>query len=239
MAKDPPAFPMMEEDLFISSRFAASHTGIETAHRAVSLVALLLVPFQISPSLKCKTKRTPAGVLFVLAEMERSSSRYAALHLQNIVALPPSGRNSPCFVTRFCSLHPPPAALATLPLARPSRTRTQISRRSQNKRLFRFPHEGRADSFVSSRFAASHTGIETAHRAVSLVALLLVPFQISPSLKCKTKRTPAGVLFVLAEMERFELSRGDSPPTPLAGAPLRPLEYISVLRERPVASTHA
>ena len=31
----------------------------------------------------------------------------------------------------------------------------------------------------------------------------------------------------LAEMERFELSRRYSRPTPLAGAPLRPLEYIS------------
>ena len=41
----------------------------------------------------------------------------------------------------------------------------------------------------------------------------------------------------LAEMERFELSRRLSRPTPLAGAPLRPLEYISVLylRERPFA----
>ena len=32
----------------------------------------------------------------------------------------------------------------------------------------------------------------------------------------------------LAEMERFELSRRLSRPTPLAGAPLRPLEYISI-----------
>ena len=34
-------------------------------------------------------------------------------------------------------------------------------------------------------------------------------------------------LHFLAEMERFELSRRYSRPTPLAGAPLRPLEYIS------------
>ena len=33
----------------------------------------------------------------------------------------------------------------------------------------------------------------------------------------------------LAEKERFELSRRLSRPTPLAGAPLRPLEYFSVL----------
>ena len=32
----------------------------------------------------------------------------------------------------------------------------------------------------------------------------------------------------LAEKERFELSRRDNRPTPLAGAPLRPLEYFSV-----------
>ena len=36
------------------------------------------------------------------------------------------------------------------------------------------------------------------------------------------------VRFLLAEMERFELSRRDNRPTPLAGAPLRPLEYISI-----------
>ena len=34
--------------------------------------------------------------------------------------------------------------------------------------------------------------------------------------------------FFLAEKERFELSRRDNRPTPLAGAPLRPLEYFSV-----------
>ena len=35
-------------------------------------------------------------------------------------------------------------------------------------------------------------------------------------------------LSLLAEKERFELSRRYSRPTPLAGAPLRPLEYFSV-----------
>ena len=38
---------------------------------------------------------------------------------------------------------------------------------------------------------------------------------------------PNGYTVFLAEMERFELSRRYSRPTPLAGAPLRPLEYIS------------
>ena len=36
----------------------------------------------------------------------------------------------------------------------------------------------------------------------------------------------------LAEKERFELSRRYSRPTPLAGAPLRPLEYFSVCTHR-------
>ena len=37
-------------------------------------------------------------------------------------------------------------------------------------------------------------------------------------------------LLFLAEKERFELSRRYYRPTPLAGAPLRPLEYFSVLQ---------
>ena len=37
----------------------------------------------------------------------------------------------------------------------------------------------------------------------------------------------------MAEKERFELSRRYSRPTPLAGAPLRPLEYFSVKYGRP------
>ena len=40
------------------------------------------------------------------------------------------------------------------------------------------------------------------------------------------------VRFLLAEKERFELSRRYSRPTPLAGAPLRPLEYFSVYSSR-------
>ena len=44
------------------------------------------------------------------------------------------------------------------------------------------------------------------------------------------KRTPS-VSFSLAEKERFELSRRVLwQPTPLAGAPLRPLEYFSIHR---------
>ena len=49
---------------------------------------------------------------------------------------------------------------------------------------------------------------------------------ISPSPPTQ-KRHPMGA-FALAEKERFELSRRDNRPTPLAGAPLRPLEYFSV-----------
>ena len=49
------------------------------------------------------------------------------------------------------------------------------------------------------------------------------------SISDKKKNTvhPNGYTVFLAEMERFELSRRYSRPTPLAGAPLRPLEYIS------------
>ena len=44
---------------------------------------------------------------------------------------------------------------------------------------------------------------------------------------------PNGYPFCLAEKERFELSRRLSRPTPLAGAPLRPLEYFSVSGRSP------
>ena len=56
-------------------------------------------------------------------------------------------------------------------------------------------------------------------------------------LTMKMKKVLENQGLFLAEMERFELSRRLSRPTPLAGAPLRPLEYISVLylRERPFA----
>ncbi len=40
--------------------------------------------------------------------------------------------------------------------------------------------------------------------------------------------SPNGLPVSLAEKERFELSRRYHRPTPLAGAPLRPLEYFSV-----------
>ena len=43
----------------------------------------------------------------------------------------------------------------------------------------------------------------------------------------KENPTLTGRVLFLAEKERFELSRRYSRPTPLAGAPLRPLEYFS------------
>ena len=47
----------------------------------------------------------------------------------------------------------------------------------------------------------------------------------------KTKTPPGWVVFCLAEKESFELSRRVLwQPTPLAGAPLRPLEYFSIHR---------
>ena len=51
--------------------------------------------------------------------------------------------------------------------------------------------------------------------------------QINELLLRQRKKHPLRVLS-LAEKERFELSRRDNRPTPLAGAPLRPLEYFSV-----------
>ena len=80
-----------------------------------------------------KTKAGPIGLAFVWAEKERLSSHFVALHLQNIVALLHACRNSPCFVTRFCSLHRHLGALATLPLARQAVAQVQISRISTRK----------------------------------------------------------------------------------------------------------
>ena len=51
--------------------------------------------------------------------------------------------------------------------------------------------------------------------------------QINELLLRQRKKHPLRVLS-LAEKERFELSRRDNRPTPLAGAPLRPLEYFSI-----------
>ena len=52
----------------------------------------------------------------------------------------------------------------------------------------------------------------------------------------KENPTLTGRVLFLAEKERFELSRRYSRPTPLAGAPLRPLEYFSLYYPRsPVA----
>ncbi len=49
----------------------------------------------------------------------------------------------------------------------------------------------------------------------------------------KQRGYPHGYPLCLAEKERFELSRRLSRPTPLAGAPLRPLEYFSVYGRSP------
>ena len=57
-------------------------------------------------------------------------------------------------------------------------------------------------------------------------SLLPVPGARS-NLSLPNEKAPLWVLFHLAEKERFELSRRLSRPTPLAGAPLRPLEYFS------------
>ncbi len=43
----------------------------------------------------------------------------------------------------------------------------------------------------------------------------------------KTKTEPLARFFVFTEKEGFEPSRRYKRPTPLAGAPLRPLEYFS------------
>ena len=80
--------------------------------------------------------------------------------------------------------------------------------------------------------------------AVAFVALAGARVQIfsDPS----TQKAHLSVCFALAEKERFELSRRYNRPTPLAGAPLRPLEYFSVYstqtaacsRLRPLYYTH-
>ena len=62
--------------------------------------------------------------------------------------------------------------------------------------------------------------------AVALVPLAGARVQIFSD--PPTKKAHLAVCFSLAEKERFELSRRYSRPTPLAGAPLRPLEYFSV-----------
>ena len=85
-----------------------------------------------------KARKSPQTLQFKdfsLAEKERTSCRFAASHLQNIVALLPPGRNSPCFVTRFCSLHRHLGALATLPLlpaSRRSRSNPSTSKKQGN-----------------------------------------------------------------------------------------------------------
>ena len=56
-----------------------------------------------------------------MAQKERlSQCRMRHLAPPKHSRLAPAGRNTPCFVTRFCSLNHPPDALATLPLAPPT-----------------------------------------------------------------------------------------------------------------------
>ena len=112
---------------------------------------------------------------FSLAEKERLSNRFAASHLANIVEM-----RRVCLRLHFSlfahssrSLLPPPAAVASLPLA-PDRRDSKLD--FDNKK----------------------------------------------------QDHPIGWSFFLAEKERFELSRRYNRPTPLAGAPLRPLEYFSI-----------
>ena len=66
-----------------------------------------------------KQKSHPIGWLFCLAEKERLSSRFAASHLANIVEILRAYRrlHFSLFAHSLVSLLPPPAAVASLPLA--------------------------------------------------------------------------------------------------------------------------
>ena len=83
-------------------------------------------------------------------------------------------------------------------------------------------------------------GRSSRHRRRSLTRLSCRSPALGQIFLCQIKMHPYGVHFYLAEKERFELSRRLSRPTPLAGAPLRPLEYFSEYGKcgRPVASNH-
>ena len=64
-----------------------------------------------------------------------------------------------------------------------------------------------------------------------LATLAGMPSAVKAQASHKAPPTKKGTLlgaFSLAEKERFELSRRYNRPTPLAGAPLRPLEYFSI-----------
>ena len=91
--------------------------------------------------------------------------------------------------------------------------------------------------FQNSLFSPSARSLHPPPAAVAHQARAGFAVASDLSISANEKSTAFAVLFSLAEMERFELSRRLSRPTPLAGAPLRPLEYISVLylRERPFA----
>ena len=155
-----------------------------------------------------KHKKDTVWCPFCLAEMERSSCRFAATHLQNIV-VPLRCRGAPCFVTRFCSLHPPPAALATLPLAG---ARVQISPQIQKgHRLVSFLSGGDGEILLPLRGYAppKHSRPAPLSRCSLFCHSLLLASSApggarnAPSrgrsrsnLSANTKRTPFGVLFV-------------------------------------------
>ena len=106
----------------------------------------------------------------------------AATHLQNIVALRPVGRDAPCFVTRSPSLHPPQAALGSLPLA-PYRCSVQISpptKKAPRLRCFSLANDYNFDTNAlflefmgQSNFRgryASHSPNKSGFKTLSIVA---------------------------------------------------------------------
>ena len=81
--------------------------------------------------------------------------------------------------------------------------------------------------FAQFRPLHPRIGRSSRHRRRSLPRLSCRSPALGQIFLCQIKMHPYGVHFYLAEKERFELSRRLSRPTPLAGAPLRPLEYFS------------
>ena len=81
--------------------------------------------------------------------------------------------------------------------------------------------------FAQFRPLHPRIGRSSRHRRRSLTRLSCRSPALGQIFLCQIKMHPYRVHFNLAEKERFELSRRLSRPTPLAGAPLRPLEYFS------------
>ena len=52
---------------------------------------------------------------------------------------------------------------------------------------------------------------------------------MTASVTLRMKKTPLGGVFVVAEKPGFEPGPGSTPATPLAGEPLRPLGYFSIV----------